>query len=871
MRKITWLLFTAAFVVLGLEFCQTKKAPVEIYKDPGQTVEARVNDLVSKMTLEEKVSQMVYTAPAIPRLGIPAYNWWNEGLHGVARAGLATVFPQAIGLSAMWDTAQMLQVANCISDEARAKYNEFIRKDKHNIYEGLTFWSPNINIFRDPRWGRGMETYGEDPFLTGKTAVSFIKGLQGNDPRYFKTIATAKHFAVHSGPEPERHVFDAKPTEYDLRETYLPAFKMAVEDANVQSVMCAYNRVRSKACCGNDPLLREILRNEWGFQGYVVSDCWAIADFFKTHKVVNTAEEAAALATKSGTDLECGENFKSLINSVKQKLVTESELDVAVKRLFTARFKLGMFDPDTMVKYAKIPYSSLNSKEHQDLALETAKKSIVLLKNEKNLLPLSKDIKRLTVIGPNANDVEVLLANYNGFPSNPVTPLAGIKAKLPNTEVLFSMGCPLAENLPILEPIPAAFFYTEADKKTQGLKAEYFDSTNFKGAVRLKQIDTAINFNWWDKAPAAGMNDDRWAARWTGVLVPKVTGKYALGAEGKFGFRVYLNDSLLFNYQSEHAPEKQYDFFNLTAGKTYSIKVEFFDKVGDASMKLLWQVPGKDLKKEALDYAKKSDAVIMFMGLSPRLEGEEMRVRVDGYKGGDRLTLDIPKIQQELIKSIAALRKPLILVLLNGSAVSVNWEKANIPAIVEAWYPGQAAGTAIADVLFGDYNPAGRLPITFYKSVNDLPAFDNYDMSGRTYRYFSKEVLYPFGFGLSYTSFAYDTIKLNKKEILANESLIASVVIKNTGTYAGDEVVQLYISNPGSKRIHAIKSLKGFRRINLKAGESKTVNFAISADLLSNFDEKANAFLVEPGEYKILIGKSSTDADLQQAKLIVKP
>ena len=357
MKRQAWLWIVSAILLISLENCSSKKVPLEVYKDPSQPIEARVNDLVSKMTLQEKVSQMVYTAPAIPRLGIPAYNWWNEGLHGVARAGLATVFPQAIGLSAMWDTAQMQMVSTCISDEARAKYHEFVRKNKRGIYEGLTFWSPNINIFRDPRWGRGMETYGEDPFLTGKTAVAFIKGLQGNDGKYLKTVATAKHFAVHSGPEPDRHVFDAKPSEYDLRETYLPAFKMSVEDANVQSVMCAYNRVRSKACCGNDPLLREILRNEWGFQGYVVSDCWAIADIYKTHKVVATSEEAAALATKSGTDLECGVDFPSLVNSVKQNLVTEAELDVAVKRLFTARFKLGMFDPDTMVKWAKIPYS----------------------------------------------------------------------------------------------------------------------------------------------------------------------------------------------------------------------------------------------------------------------------------------------------------------------------------------------------------------------------------------------------------------------------------------------------------------------------------------------------------------------------------
>jgi beta-glucosidase len=870
MKKQTLIYLIAVVLLSALEYCQTKKQPVEIYKDPSQTIEARVNDLVSKMTLEEKVSQMVFTASAIPRLDIPAYNWWNEGLHGVARAGLATVFPQAIGLAAMWDTAQMLKVSSCISDEARAKYHEFIRKNKRGIYEGLTYWSPNINIFRDPRWGRGMETYGEDPFLTGKTAVAFIKGMQGDDNHYFKTIATAKHFAVHSGPEPDRHTFDAKPSEYDLRETYLPAFKMCVEDANVQSVMCAYNRVRSKACCGNNPLLTQILRDEWGFKGYVVSDCGAIGDIFQTHKVVKTQEEAAALATKSGTDIECGENFSSLVSSVKHGLVTEDELNIAVKRLFTARMKLGMFDPDTMVKYAHIPYTSLDSKEHKLLALETARKTIVLLKNDKQLLPISKDIKRLAVIGPNANDVEVLLGNYNGIPTNPITPLMGIREKLQKTEILYSQGCSLAENLPTLEPIPSSALYTNTELKNHGLNAEYYDSINFKGEPRFKQIDSMLNFNWWDKAPAEGMNDDRWGVRWTGVLVPKISGKYALGAEGKFGFRVYLDDSLIFKFQSEHATEKQYDFFNFIAGKMYRLKVEFYDKQGDATMKLLWQVPGKDLKKEALDYAKKSDAVIMFMGLSPRLEGEEMRVRVDGFKGGDRLTLDLPRIQEELIKAVSAIHKPLVLVLLNGSAVSINWEKANVPAIVEAWYPGQAGGSAIADVLFGDYNPAGRLPVTFYKSVNDLPSFDNYDMKNRTYRYFDKEVLFPFGYGMSYSTFSYDSVKLNKTEILASESTFASVTVKNTGKYAGEEVVQLYVSNPGCKRQHALKSLKGFQRISLQPGESRKVSFAISSDILSNFDEKSNAFLVDPGDYFILIGKSSSTGDLQKSVLTVK-
>ena len=849
-------------ILLFASSCHRKSGYEFPFQDPALSTELRVNDLVSRMTLEEKVSQMVYTASAIPRLGIPAYNWWNEALHGVARAGRATVFPEAIGLSAMWDTAQMYKVSSCISDEARAKYHEFIRKDKHGIYEGLTFWSPNINIFRDPRWGRGMETYGEDPFLTGKTAVAFIRGMQGDDPKYLKTIATSKHFAVHSGPEPARHTFDAKPSEYDLRETYLPAFRMTVEEGNVQSVMCAYNSVRGKACCGNDPLLTEILRNEWNFQGYVVSDCWAIADIYQSHKQVATEEEAASLATRAGTDLECGKNFKSLVSAVKKGLVSEDDINVAVKRLFRARFKLGMFDPQEMVKYAQIPYTELDSREHRALAIETARKSIVLLKNEKQILPLSKSISKIAVIGPNANDVEVLLANYNGFPTDPVTPLRGIREKLPNAQVFYSAGCPAAENLPILEPIPASVWYTSADMKQKGLNASYFDSINFSGSPKFTELDSSINMNWWDKAPRADMNDDRFAVRWTGVLVPPVSGKYALGAQGKTGYRVFMNDSLIFTYENEHAPDKVYDFFELKAGQPYRFRVEFYEKEGDASMRLLWQQPGRDLKKEAMEMAAKSDVVVMCMGLSPRLEGEEMKVKVDGFLGGDRLTLDLPRIQEDLIKSIAGLHKPIVLVLLNGSAVSINWEKQNMPAIVEAWYPGQAAGTALADVLFGDYNPAGRLPVTFYKSVKDLPSFENYDMHDRTYRYFKGEVLYPFGYGLSYTTFGYDSLRLSKPSIHKGESVDASVKLTNTGKMDGEEVVQLYIATPENNKPRAIKALKGFKRVFLKAGESREVRFTLTPDLLKNFDEQASAYRVAPGIYKIMIGRSSSGTDL---------
>jgi len=687
------------------------------YQNPGLSVEERVNDIIGRMTVEEKISQMMNTAPAIERLGIPAYDWWNECLHGVGRAGVATVFPQAIGLGATWDEDLIFRVSTAISDEARAKHHEFVRNDSRKRYQGLTFWTPNINLFRDPRWGRGQETYGEDPFLTGKIAVQFIRGLQGDDPKYFKTIATVKHYAVHSGPEPERHSFDAVTNERDLRETYLPQFEMGIKEGKAYSVMCAYNRYNGEACCGSDALLNGILRDEWGFDGYIVSDCGAISDIYRGHKVVETAAEAAALAVRSGTDLECASVYRNLKEALEKNLITEKEIDVAVKRLFIARFRLGMFDPPEMVKYTQIPYSVNDSEQNKALARETALKSIVLLKNENNLLPLKKDIGTVAVIGPNSDESFVLLGNYNGTPSDPYTPLRGVREKLTGlSEVIYARGCNWAEGMP-------------GQQKTD-----------------------------------------------------------------------------------------------------------------------------EELKAEALDAAKKADIIIMCMGITPKLEGEEMRVNVDGFRGGDRIRIDLPDVQQELIKEIHTLGKPIVLVLLNGSALAVNWENENIPAIIETWYGGQAAGQALADVIFGDYNPSGRLPVTFYKSVNDLPDFSDYKMENRTYRYFNGEPLYPFGFGLSYTTFKYSKFT-SAKTINSGDEIKVTVNVKNTGKMAGDEVVQLYLSNLSASVPVPVKALKGFKRIHLNPGETKTITFTLAPDAFSVIDEQ-NKRVIKPGIFEMTIGGS---------------
>ncbi len=712
----------------------TPTFPPPIYPDPTFPLDARVEDLVQRLTLEEKVAQLGSNAPAIDRLGVPQYNWWNEALHGVGRAGLATVFPQAIGMASTWNADLIQQVAETISDEGRAKHHEAERDGIRDLYTGLTFWSPNINIFRDPRWGRGQETYGEDPYLTARLGVRFVQGLQGDDPNYLKTVATPKHFAVHSGPEKSRHYFDAVVSQRDLRMTYLPAFRACIVEGQAYSIMGAYNRVNGEACCASPTLLQKILREEWGFEGYVVSDCGAISDIYENHRLVKSEAEAAALAVKTGCDLECCGtynipcDFGGLREAAEHGLLSEDDINRAVKRLFMARFRLGMFDPPERVPYTQIPASVVDSAEHRALALEVAQQSLVLLKNQDGFLPLDKTtLKAIAVIGPNADETQVLLGNYMGTPASPVSVLEGIRAEvLPDVEVNFARGCQIV-----------------------------------------------------------GGSDDGFA--------------------------------------------------------------------------------------EAVEAAKKSQVAIMVMGLSQQLEGEagQQEGNPRGVTSlGDRNSLDLPPIQQDLLQAIYDTGTPMILVLLNGSMVSVNWAEENVPAILEAWYPGQAGGTAVANALFGQYNPGGRLPVTFYRSRSDLPAFEEYSMENRTYRYFTGDPLYAFGFGLSYTSFAYRNLHITPEEVPSGEPVAVQVEVENTGPRAGDDVVQLYVQDVEASLPVPQLQLQGFTRIRLEPGEKRTVEFTLRPEQLSFADEQGQ-WVLEPGDFKVWVGgqQPHLKADAQPANV----
>jgi len=827
------------------------------------SLEERVDELISQMTLEEKVSQMIFDAAAIERLGIPRYNWWNECLHGVARAGLATVFPQAIGLAATWDPDLLLRVATAISDEARAKHHQAIRQGIRDIYAGLTFWSPTINIFRDPRWGRGQETYGEDPYLTARMGVAFVKGLQGDDPRYLKLVATPKHFAVHSGPEPKRHQFDARVSERDLRETYLFAFEACVKEAKAGSVMGAYNRVNGEPCCASPTLLERILRQEWGFDGYVVSDCGAIHDIYAQHQVVATPEEAAALAVKAGCDLECGGIYYALLDAVKKGLISEESIDQALRRLFTARFRLGMFDPPEQVPYTCIPYEVVASPQHRELALQAARESIVLLKNEGNLLPLPRDIGAIAVIGPNADDLRVLLGNYNGTPAKAVTPLEGIRRKIASTTRLYyAPGCEIVDGIAPMEVIPSNCLYpAEGNAQERGLTAEYYNNADFSGEPVLRRVDRQVDFIWAGTTPLTGQWGDQFSVRWTGYLVPPVSGIYRIGVNGFSDYRLYLDGQRILSYRGIHLPILDTREVYLEAGRFYSLRLEYVSKGLDPQAQLLWSPPGVDYAARALEIAQKADVVIAVMGLSPALEGEEMPVDVDGFVGGDRTDIGLPESQEKLLRQLQALGKPVVLVLLSGSALAVNWAAEHIPAILEAWYPGEMGGEAIADVLFGDYNPGGRLPVTFYRSVEDLPPFEDYRMEGRTYRYFKGEPLFPFGYGLSYTTFALENLRIAPEGVEAGNEVTVSADVVNTGPRAGDEVVQLYVHHRDAPGPRPIKELKGFQRVHLQPGERKTVVFTLHTHQLGLYDDSGR-YIVWPGTVDVMVGHSSRDLPL---------
>lgn len=820
------------------------------WKDPKLPIEKRVDNLVSQLTLEEKISQMMDVAAPIERLGIPEYNWWNEGLHGVARAGVATVFPQAIGVAATFNDSLLFVEANVISDEFRAKYNDYIKKGERHRYKGLTVWSPNINIFRDPRWGRGQETYGEDPYLTSRLGVAFVKGLQGDNPDYLKTVATPKHYVVHSGPEKDRHVFDVDVSERDFLDTYMPAFEATIKEAKAYSLMGAYNRFRGESCSGSDTLLNKILREQWGFDGYVVSDCGAIDDIYLNHKIVPTGAEAAAIGVLNGCDLECGRTYNYLKEAVERGLLTEKYIDKAVKRLFTARMKLGMFDPAGKNPYDNIPYSVNDSEEHRELSAEVARETMTLLKNRDNILPLSKDIKSIAVLGPNSNDPVVMYANYNGFPSKYVTPLEGIEKKLgKNVKIYHNDVSSLVNDDPIPENITRDNLMADG---VNGIKGEYFNNKNLEGEPVVTRIDRKINMVWDGSGFHENINPQNISIRWTGKLIPGVTGKYVISFTGDDGYRIWFDNKLVIDEWKEHGPIEGKFVVDLKAKTEYDIKIEYFQAEHGAVAQLKWLRLMEGVKDQYFKEAAKCDVIVYFGGLSAALEGEEMPVSFDGFDGGDRTKIDLPAVQTSTLKKLKSLGKPVILVNMSGSAVALNWEDENLDAILQAWYPGQEGGTAIADVLFGDYNPAGRLPVTFYKSVDDLPDFSNYDMEGRTYRYFRGEVLYPFGYGLSYTTFGYSNLQVVSSSS-TSEKMKVSVDVENTGERKGDEVVQLYVKIDEAAVPVPIHSLQGFKRIKLNPGEKRTVEFELLPKQLSVIDDE-NKRVVQPGNVTLYLG-----------------
>lgn len=858
-------------VILALAFCEVSVYGQEHpFQNPELSIEERVNDLVSRMSLEEKIAQMQNGSPAIPELGIPEYEWWNECLHGVARAGIATVFPQAIGMAATWDTELIGIEADIISTEARAKYHEADRNNERRRYQGLTMWSPNVNIFRDPRWGRGQETYGEDPFLTSRIGVAFVRGLQGDDPNYFKVISTPKHFAVHSGPEPLRHTFDVDVSERDLYETYLPAFKACMIEGEAYSIMGAYNRFRGESCSASELLLLKILREDWGFDGFVVSDCGAIRDIYRGHNIVETEAEASALAVQMGCDLTCGGEYLSLKEAVEKEMITEAEIDISVKRLMTARFRLGMFDPIENVAYAQIPFSENNSEEHDKFALEVARKSMVLLKNENNALPISKDVKSIAVIGPYAKNLDVLQGNYNGTPSDPVTIFQGIVNRAGDqVEVNYHMGVPAPEANLMPTPISAANLRPSGEMEGLGLKAEYFDNPDLEGDPVLTRLDSMVWIFWRGGPPGTDIPADSFSVRWTGKIVPEQDGTYELSFRTDERGRFYLDNELVAdNWDPYEMNFGETKVLELEKGKEYDVRIEYADFSRFSFMGLSWkrvEGPGEKMAMiaEAVKVAEQSDITIVVAGISPRLEGEEMRVELEGFNGGDRTSLVLPQSMQKLIKSIQATGKPVILVLTSGSALAINWENDNIPAILQAWYPGQQGGNAVADVLFGNYNPAGRLPLTFYKSVEDLPDFEDYSMAGRTYRYFEGEALYPFGHGLSYSDFHYDKLEVSSKKVSESDQVTLTISVSNTGKTGGEEVIQLYVRDLESSVPQPIKSLRGFKRVFIEAGEQVNIEIPLAIEDLGYYDEQAKGFVVEPGVFELQVGASSEDIRLK--------
>lgn len=828
------------------------------YKDASLPPAERAADLVSRLTLEQKVALMQNGSPAIPEFGIKAYDWWNEALHGVGRAGLATVFPQAIGMAASFDDALLLDVFTAVSDEARAKSTVSSQNGGLRRYQGLTFWTPNVNIFRDPRWGRGQETYGEDPYLTSRMGVSVVNGLQGPaDAKYDKLHACAKHFAVHSGPEWNRHEFNAENiAARDLRETYLPAFKALVQEADVKEVMCAYNRYEDEPCCGSNRLLQQILRNEWGYKGIVVSDCWAINDFFTQghHNTEPDAKHATAKAVLTGTDLECGSSYAQLVQAVKDGLIKESDIDVSITRLMTARFELGEMDDPSQVEWSKIPSSVIDSKEHRALALKMAQESMVLLKNN-GILPLNTG-KKVVVMGPNANDSVMQWGNYNGTPSRTVTMLTGIQAT--GAQVEYMRGCDYASNSLALISL---FSQCKASGQ-QGFDAKYWNNARAEGEPDvLRHNATPLRFSTGGATVfAPNVNLENFAAVYTSTFHADKDGQVAFYMQNQGQASISVDGRRVATGRNGNEPRKVYTL-NAKAGQDYEITINYSCRSGLAALSFDLGYEEEVSVDKTVAACADADVIIFAGGISPSLEGEEMPVSIEGFRGGDRTKIELPTAQTELVKALKAAGKKVVFVNFSGSAMGLTDVEPSCDAILQAWYPGEEGGNAVASVLYGTYNPAGRLPVTFYKSTDQLPDFEDYSMKGRTYRYMTDKPLYPFGYGLSYSTFKYGKAKIRKD----GDKVFVTVKVKNTSKIDGQEVVQLYVSRPGDTEGPS-HSLRAFRRVSIPKGKTVKVEFELTPESFEWFDTGHNLMTTMPGQYEILYGASSDLSTLKKLK-----
>lgn len=841
------------------------------YKDASLSPERRAELLVKELTLEEKAHLMMDGSRSVERLGIKPYNWWNEALHGVARAGLATVFPQPIGMAASFNPEMVYEVFNAVSDEARAKNTYYASQDSRERYQGLTMWTPTVNIYRDPRWGRGIETYGEDPYLTSRMGVMVVKGLQGPaDGKYDKLHACAKHFAVHSGPEWNRHSFNAENIKpRDLYETYLPPFEALVKEGKVEEVMCAYNRFEGDPCCGSDRLLMQILRGEWGFDGIVVSDCGAIADFYndRGHHTHPDAESASAAAVISGTDLECGSSYKALIESVKKGLISEETVDTSVKRLMKARFALGEMDEPEKVSWTKIPFSVVASAAHDSLALNMARESMTLLMNKDNFLPLKRGGLTVAVMGPNANDSVMQWGNYNGMPAHTVTILDGVRNLLgTDDKLIYEQGCPWVERT----LIQSVFSQCKSDKGP-GFTARYWNNLKREGEpVTTTQVTTPFRFCTSGATVfAPGVNLTDFSATYNSAFIPKESGEIVLEVYCYGSGRLRVNGEEVKSFSNKHGARKSTHAMKVQAGKSYNLELDFEYLRSDAQLNFdLGFKKDVDIRK-SVERVKDADIVIFASGISPSLEGEEMGVNLPGFKKGDRTDIELPAVQRELIDALHRAGKKIILVNCSGSPIGLEPETQKCEAILQAWYPGQQGGKAVAEVLFGDYNPAGKLPVTFYRNVSQLPDFEDYNMTGRTYRYMQDVPLFPFGYGLSYTTFGYGKTVLDKNELTAGQSLKLTVPVTNTGKRNGEEVVQVYLRKQGDAE-GPIKTLRAFKRVSIPAGKTVNVEFDLKDKELEWWDDQSNTVRVCPGNYDIMVGGSSKEEDLQRTTIAIK-